>query len=107
MPAQPLWLGAGLITRRSFKADVAMQLSLVSGGAYGNVCIGPNTLAQYGNVLLALAHIESHPWVQAVMAGLPAPATLASTGFITDKRDAAVQALARVTPPAPLRLVFA
>ena len=55
----------GNMTITSLLNDIMTLLSRVAGGRNGNNLLAPNTLSQYGNILLVLGRdIEMNAWVQ-------------------------------------------
>jgi hypothetical protein len=77
----------GNMTVTSLLNDLMILLSRVSGGRNGNNLLAPNTLSQYGNILLVLGRdIEMNAWVQQMFAQfIP---FLATVSQIIDRRIA-------------------
>ena len=80
----------GNMTVTSLLNDLMILLSRVSGGRIGNNLLAPNTLSQYGNILLVLGRdIEMNAWVQQLFAQfIPVGSFLATVSQIIDRRIA-------------------
>ena len=91
----------------SFLNDMMILLSRVSGGRNGNNVLAPNTLSQYGNILLVLGRdIEMNAWVQRLFAEfIPVGSFLATVYQIVDRRIASATPSGLVAPHG-LRQVF-
>jgi hypothetical protein len=80
----------GNMTVTSLLNDLMILLSRVSGGRNGNNLLAPNTLSQYGNILLVLGQdIQMNSWVQQLFARfIPVGSFLATVSQIIDRRIA-------------------
>ena len=78
------------MTVTSLLNDLMILLSRVSGGRNGNNLLAPNTLSQYGNILLVLGRdIEMNAWVQQLFAQfIPIGSFFATVSQIIDQRIA-------------------
>jgi hypothetical protein len=78
------------MTVTSLLNDLMILLSRVSGGRNGNNLLAPNTLSQYGNILLVLGQdIQMNAWVQKIFAQfIPVGSFLATVSQIIDRRIA-------------------
>ena len=106
---RPPWMPReGAVTASAVRDAIAEHLSLAGGKKrFGDAIIAPNTLHEYDNVILRLAHIESNVFVQSCMAHCPEGSVLAETGFIVDKSlSVKVQRRSPIAPPDGQRRVF-
>lgn len=80
----------GNMTVTSLVNDLITLLSRVSGGRNGNNLLAPNTLSQYGNILLVLGQdIQMNAWVQQLFVQfIPIGSFLATVSQIVDRRIA-------------------
>jgi hypothetical protein len=78
------------VTATSLLNDLMILLSRVSGGRNGNNLLAPNTLSQYGNILLVLGRdIQMNAWVQQLFAKfIPIGSFFATVSQIIDQRIA-------------------
>ncbi len=104
---RPNWIRtAGVLEVENIKDDIAFVLTLLGGGSFGNVFIGPNSVVQYGNIRDELTRMELDPWVQECMGQLPVGAQLATCAVVTDRSPATGTPANRMAPVG-MKLVFA
>jgi hypothetical protein len=90
----------GNMTVTSLLNDLMILLSRVSGGRNGNNLLAPNTLSQYGNILLVLGQdIQMNNWVQQQFAqSVPVGSFFATVSQIIDRRIANATPAGLVAP---------
>jgi hypothetical protein len=93
----PNWVS--LVSAIQFKQSFITHLaSFGSGGTWGEILCGPNTLMQYTAMCVKLGEIQVSPWFQATAAAAVLAAPVASVPLLADFAAVTDRTLARGTP---------
>lgn len=101
VPTQPPWIttAVGGMSMATLTSDIVAYAATLGGGRTGRVLIAPNTLSQYGSVLVQFSIVLSHPFVQGCLNALPEAQPIATLSVINDRKIAAAVPLAFAPPP--------
>ena len=106
VPALPPWTTTvpGGMSIATLTSDIIAEAAAAGGGRTGRVLIAPNTLVQFGSVLLQFGRIEMDQFVQVCLPAAQRP--LATLSAIGDKRIAAAVPAAMFPPRAGVHRAF-